>query len=208
MYNVPSAEPTKAPVVLPAYTPAPQDDLESYGGHDSNPPSYDPTSFGDEEFPIVSLLTGDSDIPEDEKYVSFTFGSEPGQYQATADSSDLAQEVGSGSVYVQNPGLDNDELYYIYYQDPDQDPNYGTRVDAKRSAAPGPSATPEAGAAAAPARDIPLYDYEDADIEYLRDTREQPAEEYFGNYQNIGGHSSVSVNFNVGGKASGFSYNL
>ena len=43
----------------------------------------------------------------------------PGQYQATLNANELAEEVQSGSVYVQ-PGTSggNDELYFIYYEDP------------------------------------------------------------------------------------------
>ena len=43
----------------------------------------------------------------------------PGQYQATVDANQLAEDVQSGSVYVQpgNGGAD-DELYFIYYEDP------------------------------------------------------------------------------------------
>jgi hypothetical protein len=43
----------------------------------------------------------------------------PGQYQATGNANELAEEVQSGSVYVQpSNGGANDELYFIYYEDP------------------------------------------------------------------------------------------
>ena len=63
--------------------------------------------------------------------------------------------------------------------------------------------------AIAPVNDIPLYDYEGE--EFTREVREPvdyAPEEYFSNYKNIGGHSSVSFNFNVGGKESGYNYHL
>ena len=201
-YNVPRPAPTKAPVVLPSYTPAPS--------------AYDPNSFGGEEFPIISLITGDSDVPEEDQFVAFSFGGEynaPVKYQNTREASQLAEEVSSGSVYVQNPaeGVSNDELYYIYYQDPELDPSYGSKVENKRNIAPEARpilSTLDASGVKpiAPANDIPLYDYEDAGLEYVRDSR-QP-EEYFSNYKNIGGHSSVSFSTEVDGKESGFSYHL
>ena len=118
-YNNPRPAPTKAPVVLPTYTPAPS--------------AYDPSAFGDEEFPIISLITGDSDVAEEDKFVAFSFGGEynaPVKYQNTREASQLAEEVSSGSVYVQNTAdaVSNDELYYIYYQDPEPDPSYGVKV--------------------------------------------------------------------------------
>jgi hypothetical protein len=43
----------------------------------------------------------------------------PGQYQATVNANELAEEVQSGSVYVQpGAGGADDELYFIYYEDP------------------------------------------------------------------------------------------
>ena len=219
-YNTPSSEPTKAPVVIPAYTPSPSN-------------SYDPSSFGEEQFPIISLITADNQ-PSEEQYVSFSIGADsgynlpqeepqpqyqeapaPGQYQNTGVASNLAEEVSSGSVYVQNPSIDNDELYYIYYQDPDQDPSFGAKVQKERDASPEKLVNPipstlDASSiqSIAPADDIELFEDEEVESENQRDVRNQEAQEFFGNYKNIGGHSSVSVNFNVGGKASGFSYNL
>ena len=203
-YNVPRPAPTKAPVVLPSYTPAPS--------------AYDPNSFGGEEFPIISLITGDSDVAEEDQFVAFSFGGEynaPVKYQNTREASQLAEEVSSGSVYVQNPaeGVSNDELYYIYYQDPELDPSYGSKVENKRNIAPEARpilSTLDASGVKpiAPANDIPLYDYEDAGLEYVRDSRQPQSEEYFSNYKNIGGHSSVSFSTEVNGKESGFSYHL
>ena len=86
-YDAPAPAPTydapapqySSPAPAPAYqaptptyaTPAEQP-LQSYGGHDANPPSYT-----GEEFPIVSLITSESNVPEEEKYVSFTFEKSP-----------------------------------------------------------------------------------------------------------------------------------
>ena len=50
--------------------------------------------------------------------------------------------------------------------------------------------------------EIPLYDYDDLDAA-VRGARSGG-----GNYHNIGGSSSVSVNYSVGGKNAGFSYQL
>ena len=117
--NIIKSEPTKAPVILPSYTPAP-------------PPaqSYDPLSFGDEEFPIISLITGESNLPEEDKYVSFTIGSES-NYQPQYESSNALTETGPE---VEDPL--QDELYYIYYQDPvneEEKSGYGKRNIAKVS---------------------------------------------------------------------------
>jgi len=112
-------------------------------------------------------------------------------------------------VYVQQDQGLNDELYYIYYQDPDQDPNYGSKVKKSASSEGLVLSTLQSSHlnAGAPASDIPLYDYDDLDLEYLRDARDQDQTQY-SNYHNIGGQSSVSVNFSHSGKNSGFSYQL
>ena len=115
--NIIKSEPTKAPVILPNYTPAPP----SYQ-------SYDPLSFGDEEFPIISLITGESNLPEEDKYVSFTIGSESNnqpQYESSNSLSETESEI-------EDPL--QDELYYIYYQDPvneEEKAGYGKRNIAK-----------------------------------------------------------------------------
>ena len=240
LYNVPQREPTKAPVVLPAFTPAPTDDsLQSYGRSQQ---TYDTSFLGGRNFPIVSLLPSDSqeqqqEEEEEEKFISFTFGQEePAQYQNTADAASLAQDVASGSVYVQQQQQQqqlandlNDELYYIYYQDPDQDPNFGAknkpvRAAAATTAAAAPAETLDASSvvqrtelrAVAPAPDLPLYDYEEGLGEVQRDVREEEQEEVeehqsqpvVASYRPLSGTSSVSFNLNVGGKSSGFSYNL
>ena len=70
--------------------------------------------------------------------------------------------------------------------------------------------------AVAPAPDLPLYDYEEGLGEVQRDVREEEQEEVeehqsqpvVASYRPLSGTSSVSFNLNVGGKSSGFSYNL
>lgn len=62
-------------------------------------------------FNIVQNLQTIFDVPDDQdEYPS------PVQYQNTGDPTSLAEEVSSGSVYVQQDQGLNDELYYIYYQ--------------------------------------------------------------------------------------------
>jgi len=219
-------------VVLPAYTPA--------------PPVYS-DGFGGEQFPIVALITADSAVPEKEKYVSFSIGGAknggspdslptPGEYQATADTTRLAKDV--NGVYVQPATAGQDELYYIYYQDPELDPSYGVKIQSTREAkgfAEVP-AVPEVRAAA-PLADFPVYDYDEAreaadawrversDPVYSRRARQEPA---FSSRRRYGtdfsastarrglssssssssSRSSVSFTTSVGGKSSGFSYHL
>jgi len=228
------------PVILPAFTPA--------------PPAFpdDNTHFGGEEFPIVALITAESDVPESQKYVSFSIGDSnnagspdsvapPGEYQATGDNTRLAKDVSSGSVYVQPEKSESgkpDELYYIYYQDPELDPSYGVKIQTEREAKfiEAPTSTLDAPSIGqAPGLEIPLYDYDEAaSAETFRSERDQPI--YLESYANqrsarqpVGyefdpepvnpfyktdskssgkSSSSVSFNLNVGGKTSGFSYSL
>jgi len=239
------------PVILPAFTPAPPafSSVPSYSEPQTN---YDNTAFGGEEFPIVALITAESDIPDNQKYVSFSIGGSdnagspdtvapPGEYQATKDNTRLAKDVSSGSVYVQ-PGDSEagktDELYYIYYQDPELDPSYGVKIHSEREAKfiePLLSTLDAPSIGQAPGLDIPLYDYDEAQsAETFRSEREQPS--YAESYTNqrsarqpagyefdpeptnpfyktdfktsSKSSSSVSFNLNVGGKTSGFSYSL
>jgi hypothetical protein len=214
----------------------------SYGRSASKPSSSYDTSFlgGGQNFPIVSLLPAESQqVADEEQFISFTYGqgagggAAPGQYQNTLDSSRLAQDVSSGSVYVQQQQGQqqqlsndlNDELYYIYYQDPDQDPNFGAKAKPVRAAETLDASAVVQGkplAAVAPAPDLPLYDYEEALGEAPREAREEP--EYqpppppppaavlpataAAKYRPLSGTSSVTFNLNVGGRSSGFSYNL
>ena len=43
----------------------------------------------------------------------------PGKYQATSHSTHLAEDNQSGSVYVQNPHQEDEDLYYIFYEEDD-----------------------------------------------------------------------------------------
>jgi hypothetical protein len=225
---------------LPAFTPAPSEDsLDSYGRsqQQKSSPSYD-TSFlggGSRNFPIVSLLPAESqNLEEEETFISFASGPEgslpASEYQNTGDSANLARDVASGSVYVQQQQQQqlandlNDELYYIYYQDPDQDPNFGAKNKPVRAVETLDAASivqEQPAAAVAPAPDLPLYDYDEAALgEMVREAREQPEvaqeqpdsapykQQLAANYRPLAGTSSVSFNLNVGGRSSGFSYNL
>jgi len=234
-------------VILPAYTPAPP--AFSPDPSYSEPQElYENTQFGGEEFPIVALITAESDVPEHEKFVSFSIGGSdnagspdtvapPGEYQATQDNTRLAKDVSSGSVYVQQGDKEagkTDELYYIYYQDPELDPSYGVKIQSEREAKfiEAPVSTLDAPSLGqAPGLDIPLYDYDEAaSAETFRSERDQPS--YAESYTNqrsarqptgyefdpepsnpfyktsSKSSSSVSFNLNVGGKTSGFSYSL
>jgi len=114
----------------------------------------------------------------------------------------------------------NDELYYIYYQDPDQDPNFGAKNKPVRAVETLHASAVVAGgkpSAVAPAPDLPLYDYEAALGEAPREVREEPEYEQpppavvvpaAARYRPLSGTSSVTFNLNVGGRSSGFSYNL
>jgi len=235
------------PVILPAFTPAPTP-FSSDPAYNQPQELYGNNQFGGEEFPIVALITAESDVPEHEKFVSFSIGgtdnagspdsvAPPGEYQATKDNTRLAKDVSSGSVYVQQAEAESgktDELYYIYYQDPELDPSYGVKIQTEREAKfiSAPASTLDApGPGPAPGLDIPLYDYDEAAAaETFRSERDQPsyAESYTNHRsarQPVGyefdpepsnpfyktsskSSSSVSFNLNVGGKTSGFSYSL
>jgi len=114
------------PVILPPFTPAPsfvEDELSLISSGVSTG-KYDIESFAGEEFPIEALITADSDIPENEKYVSFSLDNSQKdfgalEYQATRDTSQLAKDVSSGSVFVQQP--EKEDLYYVFYQEPELD---------------------------------------------------------------------------------------
>jgi len=242
--------PKPDPVFLPAFTPAPPA-YSAAPAYTLPQQSYNSNDFGGEEFPIVALITAESDIPENEKYVSFSIGDSnnggspdtvaaPGEYQATQDNTRLAKDVSSGSVYVQpDESGKTDELYYIYYQDPELDPSYGVKIHSEREAKfiePILSTLDAPSIGQAPGLDIPLYDYDEAQAaETFRSEREQPAyaESYTNqrssrqpsgyefdpdptnsfyktDFKDFGAKSSSSVSFNlnVGGKSSGFSYNL
>ena len=217
-------------VVLPAYTPSPP--------VFSPEPAYKApeTSFGGEQFPIVALITADSPVPEDQKYVSFSIGGAknggspdslpvPGEYQATQDNTRLAKDV--NGVYVQPATADQDELYYIYYQDPELDPSYGNKIQKTRQVdfAEAPLSTLDARKVihAAPLADFPVYDYDEAreadtarieraEPVYSRRSRQEPSfrsrSRYGTDFTSSTSRSSVSFTTSVGGKSSGFSYHL
>lgn len=393
---------TPSPVILPAYTPSPpaykeEETLDFYGGQGADTASYNnkrkanpytiqeaPIDLFGKEFPIIELITGDSDIPENEKYVHFSINgqapsipptktftkveavpgkipqtsvshsvsqkvthslspathrpitqepvdlsaiydvsplnSQPGQvhsvsgysqvqhlpgiYQSTLNASNLAQEVSGGSIYVRhqpashtppqnyqaisnnthsyhpvpntyhttssvtstqnqqptpvthrpasiritpkqyqpNPithkpaftslkpfstAQPQDELYYIYYQDPDKDPLYGKKIHETRSASPSQYAVeaPETLDVSkvhhyAPVDTLPIYDYESDPLpDIYRPERNEPNYEYddpsssqqfYSSKESDtpSSHSSVSFNLNVGGTSTGYNYNL
>ena len=86
----------------------------------------------------------------------------------------------------------SDELYYIYYQDPELDPSYGVKIQSERAAK----------FLGLDGLDIPLYDYDEA--QNYRPERDQAA---FGPV-NLQSSSSVSFKQNINGNKSGFSYSL
>jgi hypothetical protein len=207
-------------VVLPAFTPAPPAYSPPAAYSDAEP------AFGGEQFPIVALITADSPVPEDQKYVSFSIGGaknggspdslpDPGEYQATGDTTRLAKDV--NGVYVQPATAGQDELYYIYYQDPELDPSYGVKIPPVRS----PRLAP---VPAAPLADFPVYDYDEArDADTARIERNAPVEPRrarleptFRSRSRYGtdfasssrSRGSVSFTTSVDGKSSGFSYRL
>ena len=213
---------TKRPevVVLPAYTPSPP----VYSNSQDSPTN---------QYPIVAIITADSDVPEEQKYVSFSIGGagnggspdslpSPGEYQATADTTRLAKDV--SGVYVQPATEQQDELYYIYYQDPELDPSYGVKIQNTRS-------TQESEApllSSAPLQDLPIYDYDEArepesfrrierNQPSYRTARQQPDFRATSRYgtdfgdsssSSASSRSSVSFTTSVGGRSSGFSYQL
>jgi len=171
----PAYEPQPAPApayeepkqaILPAFTPAPNVDNEKY--------------------PIVALITADSDVPENEKYVQFSInGGSPDSLPAITD--DIKPNTRQPKEVAKDVTKESDELYYIYYQDPELDPSFGVKIQSERD-------TKYLGL------DIPLYDYDEA-ADVYRSERSQPS---------FGAKSSSSVSFkqNVGGKKSAFTYQL
>ena len=193
-----------APAVAPKYEPAPAVPPK-YEPEQVVLPAYTPAPPPDQQFPIVALITADSEVPDSEKFVSFSIGGNGGspdtavpvnEYQSTQDNTRLAKDVG-GSVYVQQDAENTDELYYIFYQDPELDSSYGAKIQGEREAR---GYREQAGLGSLAG----LYDYDEA-VESFRSEREEPG------LREVGAkHSSSSVSFaqNVGGKTSGFSYHL
>ena len=139
-----------------------------------------------EKYPIVALITADSDVPENEKYVQFSInGGSPDSLPAIDD--DIKPNTRQPKEVAKDVTKESDELYYIYYQDPELDPSFGVKIQSERD-------TKYLGL------DIPLYDYDEA-ADVYRSERSQPS---------FGAKSSSSVSFkqNVGGKKSAFTYQL
>ena len=165
-----------------------------------------PAPVETDKYPIVALITSESDIPEEERFVQFSIGNQAqatnggspdslpnsGSYQSTDDNTRLVKDVTSGSVRVNPVSVpdNSDELYYIYYQDPELDPSYGVKIQSER----------DAKFLGLDGLDIPLYDYDEA--QNYRPERDQAA---FGPV-NLQSSSSVSFKQRVNGKLSGFSY--
>ena len=138
-----------------------------------------------EQYPVVALITADSEVPEEEKFVQFSInGGSPGSLPL------LSEPLGEPSPRKpKDVAKESDELYYIYYQDPALDPSFGVKSerDARQAAPAG--------------LDIPLYDYDEVVEDLFRTERDQPS--YAGRTS-----SRVSFRQNVGGKKSGFTYKL
>jgi len=163
-YPVVSQLPRKAPSPAPA--PAPDTD----------------------KYPVVALITADSDVPEEQKFVQFSInGGSPSSLPALPESQPSPRQP-------KDVAKESDELYYIYYQDPALDPSFGVKSerDARQQHV------------GLDGLDIPLYDYEELTEDLYRTERDQPS---YG-YDSRTGSSRVSFRQNVGGKKSGFTYKL
>ena len=194
-------KPYKAPSLTTKYKPVPAVPPKYEPLPAIPPPVSSPPPADTDQYPIVALITAESDLPEEEKFVQFSIGtgSENGgspdslpltaSYQSTDDNTRLVKDVSSGSVRV-NPESSpdtSDELYYIYYQDPELDPSFGAKIQSER----------DAKFLGLDGLDIPLYDYDEAQL--YRPERDQSA---FG----LKSSSSVSFKQRVNGRESGFSY--
>jgi len=174
------SRPQYQPAIPPAYEEPIQTSLPALV------PSPSPTpSFDNEKYPIVALITADSDVPEEEKFVQFSING--GSPDSLIDLTD--NKLDSKARPAKDVTKENDELYYIYYQDPELDPSFGVKIQQERD-------TKYLGL---DGLDIPLYDYDEAAI--YRPERDQPS---FG----VKSSSSVSFKQNIGGQKAAFSYNL
>ena len=185
------------PAVPPKYEPLPAVPAPAF----IPAPASSPAPKDTDKYPIVALITAESDLPEEEKFVQFSIGTGAknggspsslplsASYQSTDDNTRLVKDVASGSVRVnpESSGDNSDELYYIYYQDPELDPSFGAKIQSER----------DAKFLGLDGLDIPLYDYDEAQL--YRPERDQSA---FG----LKSSSSVSFKQRVNGKESGFSY--
>jgi hypothetical protein len=141
-YGDPTPVDAPKPVVLPAYTPGRSaDTTQSLPKTSPTSSSFNFNELWGDEFPIVELITADSDIPEDQKFVSFSIGdtqnagssddtaAHPKDYQATGDTARLAKDVMTGSVYVQPVEKEpKEDLYYLLYRDQAVDLSYGKKI--------------------------------------------------------------------------------
>jgi hypothetical protein len=165
-YNIPPvsyAQPTLPP--QPAYTQA------VYGAYNS--PIEEPLFA----YAPVSDLNNLAAIAAEDTYNAYAAPPSPGRYQATVDSNALAEEVQSGSVYVQP------QPNSISY------PSYGEKV---------PSSN-QYGASE------PLY-YQSAPYSQTNYAYPSPAYQVTPAYQGTGGKSSASFSIHVNGKEHGHSY--
>ena len=139
-----------------------------------------------DKYPVVALITADSDVPEEEKFVQFSInGGSPSSLPDLPESQPSPRQP-------KDVAKESDELYYIYYQDPALDPSFGVKSerDARQQHV------------GLDGLDIPLYDYEELTEDLYRTERDQPS------YGGRTGSSRVSFRQNVGGKKSGFTYKL
>ena len=164
-----------AGAVLPAHVPS------HHGQHGHN-------SVDNDKYPIVALITADSDVPDNEKFVQFSIN---GGSPDSLPVSDTIINLDSNTRNAKDVAKESDELYYIYYQDPELDPSFGAKIQTERDAS---------NYLGVEGLDIPLYDYDEA-TDHFRQERDQPT---------FGAKSSSSVSFkqNIGGQRSQFSYNL
>ena len=143
-----------------------------------------------DKYPVVALITADSDVPEEEKFVQFSInGGSSGSLPALPESQPSTRQP-------KDVAKESDELYYIYYQDPALDPNFGVKSERDERDARQQTHVGLDGL------DIPLYDYEELTEDLFRTERDQPS------YGGRTGSSRVSFRQNVGGKKSGFTYKL
>ena len=191
--------PAPRPALPPQYEPAP-------AGPSTTPPPPSPSpryspAPATEKYPIVALITADSDVPEAEKFVQFSLNPAPAPAPAApaAPAFQLLQTEQSLAPLARQPkeaeaqeaeAQEADELYYIYYQDPELDPSFGAKIPVERDA------SHQLGL------DIPLYDYDEAAV--YREARDQPGSPATAGLSS----SSVTFNQNIGGRHSGFSYQL
>jgi len=166
---------------LPAFTPTP-----AAPAAPAAPAPVTTVGVDNEKYPIVALITAESDVPDEEKFVQFSING--GSPDTLIDLSDNG--LSSNTRPAKDVTKESDELYYIYYQDPELDPSFGVKIQSERDTKK---------YLGLDGLDIPVYDYDEAAV--YRPERDQPS---FG----VKSASSVSFNQSVGGKKSGFSYNL